>query len=268
MKTQSSALTWTWTLDFDLGFVNNTSFSDELIKLIKDRMDFRSKSMLNSSSLPGVPEEEKTLTGEAKNVGTQQSNLESYSLTDSGGGVISDPADKDQLGRAYEVLKNTIALLGLTHESDGKTLEEKILRMIMLLKNESLNLVTRIFGYDKLVLPFSISTDFVLKYCKLNSYVFVSNSKSFVIKKRSQLRINLELFINFVGHISLIAGEMSQIEIYSPLLCNTLMYSVNFVDVINFGDEDFIMQKDSKLVKLNLHKNMSEVIFRYPIVTI
>ena len=57
---------------------NNTSFSDELIKLIKDRMDFSSKSVLEGSSLPGMPEEAKTLTGEAENVGTQQSNIESY----------------------------------------------------------------------------------------------------------------------------------------------------------------------------------------------
>ena len=89
----------------------------------------------------------------------------------------------------------------------------------------------------------------------------MSNSKSFVIKKRSQMRINLELFINFVGHISLIAGEIGPIEICSPLLFNSLMYSVQFVDVLNFGDTDFIMQKDSKLVKLNLHENTSDVIF-------
>ena len=198
-----------------------------------------------------MPGEAKTLTGEAENAGAHQSNMESYSMTESGGGVIIDPTDKEQLSRAYKVLKNTIALLGLTNEIRGNTLEENILKMVLMLKNESLNLVTRIFGYDRLMLPFSISTDFLLKYCKLNGYVFVLNSKSFVIKKRSQMRINLELFINFVGHISQIAGEIGPIEICSPLLFNSLMYSVKFVYVINFGDTDFIMQKDSKLVKLN-----------------
>ena len=33
MKTQSSALTWTWTLDFDLGFVNILKKSGEIIDL-------------------------------------------------------------------------------------------------------------------------------------------------------------------------------------------------------------------------------------------
>ena len=61
--------------------------------------------MLNSSSLPGVPEEAKTLTGEEENVGTQQSNIESYSMTKSGGGELIDTTDKEQLSRAYEVLK-------------------------------------------------------------------------------------------------------------------------------------------------------------------
>ena len=105
--------------------------------------------------------------------------------------------------------------------------------MILMLKNESLNLVTKIFGYDKLILPFSICKDFVLKYCKFNNYVYVSNSKSFVIQKRSQLRIYLELFINWVGHISLINVEISPLEICAPLLYNTLMYHMRFVDVIN-----------------------------------
>ena len=88
--------------------------------------------------------------------------------------MISGPADNNQLGRAYDVLKNTITLLGLSHENDSKSLEEKILRMILMLKNESLNLVPKIFGYNKLVLPFTICKDFVLKYCKLNNHIYVS----------------------------------------------------------------------------------------------
>ena len=166
-----------------------------------------------------------------------------------------------RLCRAYYVLKNTTTLLGLSHENDSKTLEEKILRMILMLRNESLNLVAKIFGYNKLVLPFSICKDFVLKYCKLNNYVYVSNTKSFVMHKRSQLRIFLELFINWVGHISLINVEINQVEICAPLLFNTLMYGMRFVDVINYEDEPFIMPKNTKLVKLNFHKSTADVIF-------
>ena len=83
---------------------SNTPFSDELLKLIRDRLDFRSKSVLDSSSLPVVPGEAKTLTGKAENAGAHQSNMESYSMTESGGGVIIDPTDKEQLSRAYKVL--------------------------------------------------------------------------------------------------------------------------------------------------------------------
>ena len=39
------------------------------------------------------------------------------------------------------------------------------------------------------------------------------------------------------------------------------MYGMVFVDVINYGDEDFIMPKNSKLVKLIFHKSTADVIF-------
>ena len=125
--------------------------------------------------------------------------------------------------------------------------------MIFMLQNKSMNVWTRIFGHDMMVLPFSINKDFLLRYCKINRYIFVSNKETLNIKKRSQLRINLDLFVNYVGHISQKLAEIGGIEICSPLMFNALMYSVKFIDVINFGDTDVTIQKDSRLVKLNLH---------------
>ena len=45
---------------------NNKSFSEELIKLIRDRIDCKAKSALEGSCLPGMPREETTLTGPGK----------------------------------------------------------------------------------------------------------------------------------------------------------------------------------------------------------
>ena len=70
----------------------NKTFSEELIKVIRDRMDCKAKSALEGSCLPGMPREESALTGPGKNVENEQSNLETFSISDSGGGVISGPA--------------------------------------------------------------------------------------------------------------------------------------------------------------------------------
>ena len=109
------------------------------------------------------------------------------------------PADRNQLEEACNVLKDVIRIFRLSKNFDNKTLEEKILGMIILLKNEGLNLVPKIFGYNKIILPFIIQKGFILKYCKLNNYVYVSNTEAFMVNKRTEMKIPLNLFIHWVG---------------------------------------------------------------------
>ena len=180
---------------------NNRAFSKELIKLIRDKLDHKSKLVLDKTSLPVESEEVKTLTEMSENAGAPQSIVESYSITQAGGGVINDPADKEKLRQAYDVLKRTVQLFGFSDEIDGDNLEENVLKMIFMLQNRSVNFWTRIFGQNSMVLSFSINKDFLLRFCKINKYIFVTNKETFIIRKRSQLRINLDLFVNYVGHI-------------------------------------------------------------------
>ena len=42
---------------------------------------------------------------------------------------------------------------------------------------------------------------------------------------------------------------------------NSLMYSIKFIDIINFDDKDANISKESRLVKLDLHKAVSEILF-------
>ena len=240
---------------------SNREFTKELVNLIQEKLNQKSKLLLEKTSLPVKSEEGKTLTEMSENAGASQSIVESYSISQAGGRVINDPADKEELRQAYDVLKRTVQLFGFSNEIDGGNLEENILKMIFMLQNKSMNVWTRIFGHDMMVLPFSINKDFLLSYCKINRYIFVSNKETFTIRKRSQLRINLDLFVNYVGHISKKLAEISGIEIFSPLLFNSLMYSVKFMDMTNFSDKDVTIPKDSKLVKLNLHKEASEILF-------
>ena len=117
------------------------------MNLIRERMDCKARSELKDVDLPRVPSEEATLTGPDKNAGIEQSNLNTFSISsDVGGGATYSPADRNQLEEACNVLKDVIRIFGLSKNFDNKTLEEKILGMIILLKNEGLNLVPKIFG--------------------------------------------------------------------------------------------------------------------------
>ena len=133
--------------------------------------------------------------------------------------------------------------------------------MIILLKNEGLNLVSKIFGHNKIILPFTIQNGFVLKYCKLNNYVYVSNTEAFVVNKRTVMKIPLNLFIHWVGHISQMNVEIDKLEVCSPLLFNSLMYAMKFMTIINYEDQPISVPRDSKLVKINLHRSTEDVIF-------
>ena len=241
---------------------SDDNFSTELMDLIKERMDDRARSELKDVDLPRVPSKGATPTNLGKNAGVGQSNLSTFSISsDVGGGATYSPAVRNQLEEACKVLKDVIRVFGLSKNFDNKSVEEKILGMNILLKNEGLNLVSKIFGHNKIVLPFTIQNGFVLRFCKLNNYVYISNTEAIMINKRTEMKIPLNLFINWVGHISQMNVEIDNLEICSPLLFNSLMYAMKYVTIINYEDRPISVPKDTKLIKINLNKRTEDVIF-------
>ena len=102
---------------------NNREFTKELVRLIQGKLDEKSKLLLDKNSLPVKSEEVKTLTVMSENSGASQSIVESCSISQAGGGVKKDPADKEKLCPAYDVLKRTVQLFGFSDEIDGDNLE-------------------------------------------------------------------------------------------------------------------------------------------------